>query len=183
MLNPSLPTLAIILGGGFAALNLPGLLNPSAFAGAARKFPRNIAAGWVLILAATAWFIHYVSLETVADFANIKTPLCVFFAAVGLATCFFVQDFLAVRGLAVFLLVLAKLTVDTAHLAETDWRLVLVTWAYVWVALGMWLTISPWRLRDWIEWGTATPSRTRALSTLHLCFGLFVAGLGLTVFR
>lgn len=183
MLTPSLSTLAIVLGGGFAALNLPGVLNPAGFGAAARKFPRNVALGWLLTLAATAWFVHYVSLETVADFAAIKTPLCIFFGAVGVATCIFVTDFLAVRGLAAFLLVLAKCTVDTARGVESDWRLVLVTWAYAWVIAGMWLTVSPWRLRDWIGWMTANESRTRWWSVMHLGFGLFVAVLGFTVFR
>lgn len=183
MLNPSLSTLAIVLGAGFAVLNAPGVFSPAAFGQAARKFPRNTVFGYALTLLATAWFVHYVSLETVADFANIKTPLCLFFAAVGVATCIYVRDFLAVRGLAVFLLVLAKLTVDTARMADTEWRLVLVSWAYVWVVLGMWLTISPWRLRDWIDWATASEGRTRAFSTLHLVFGVFVAALGFTVFR
>lgn len=183
MMNPSFSTLAIILGSGFAALNVPGLVKPAAFAAAARKFPRNLVFGWILTLLATAWFVHYVSLETVADFAAIKKPLCIFFAGVGVATCLFVRDFLAARGLAVFLLVLAKCTVDSARSVETDWRLVLVSWAYVWVIVGMWLTVSPWRLRDWIGWATASEGRTRFLSGLRLGFGLFVAALGFTVFR
>lgn len=181
--NPSLSTLAIALGAAFAALNFPGVLNPSGFASVARRFPRNTAIGCVLTLLATAWFVYYVSLETVADFASIKTPLCIFFGAVGVAACVFVRDFLAVRGLAVFLLVLAKFTVDAARMADTEWRLVLVTWAYVWVFVGMWLTISPWRLRDWILWATANERRTRTVSILRLAFGLFVAALGFTVFR
>jgi hypothetical protein len=183
MLNPSLSTLAIVLGGGFAALNIPGVFSPKSFSVAARRFPRNTAIGYVLTLLATAWFVYYVGLETVADFAAIKKPLCMFFAAVGIATCFFVRDFLAVRGLAVVLLLLAKLTVDTARFADSNWRLVLVTWAYLWILIGMWLTISPWRLRDWISWATASDQRVRALSGLRLAFGAFVAILGFTVFR
>ena len=183
MLNPSLSTLAIVLGGGFAALNIPGVISPESFSAAARRFPRNTAIGYVLTLLATGWFVYYVSLETVADFAAMKRWLCMFFAGVGIATCFFVRDYLAVRGLAVFLLLLAKLTVDTARLAETNWRLVLVTWAYLWVLLGMWLTISPWRLREWITWATASEQRVRTLSGLRLAFGAFVAILGFTVFR
>src|SRR5215216_6630423 len=101
MLNPSVSTLAIFLGGAFAALNVPGVINPAGFANAARKFPRNTTIGCVLTLIATAWFVYYVNLETVADFANIKLPLCLFFTAVGIATCIYVRDFLAVRGLAV----------------------------------------------------------------------------------
>jgi len=183
MLNPSLSTLAIVLGGGFAALNMPGVFSPQSFSHAARRFPRNTTVGYLLTLIATGWFVYYVNLETVADFAAIKRPLCMFFAAVGVATCFFVRDFLAVRGLAVFLLLLAKLTVDTARLADTNWRLVLIIWAYLWVVLGMWLTISPWRLRDWITWATASEQRIRTLSGLRLAFGAFVAVLGFTVFR
>jgi hypothetical protein len=183
MFNPTLSTLAIILGSGFAALNLPGILNPTGFAATARQFPRNTAIGYILTLLATAWFIAYVNQETVADFAAIKKPLCIFFAGVGIAVCIFVRDFLAVRGLAALLLVLAKCTVDTARAVDTDWRLVLVTWAYAWVFFGMWLTISPWRLRDWITWATASKERTRLLSGLRIGFGVFVAALGLTVFR
>jgi hypothetical protein len=47
----------------------------------------------------------------------------------------------------------------------------------------MWLTISPWRLRDWITWATATENRVRVLSGLRLAFGAFVAILGFTAFR
>ena len=73
--------------------------------------------------------------------------------------------------------------VDTARWADTEWRLVIVTWAYVMVVGGMWFTISPWRLRDLIDWATATEQRTRLLSAARLAFGLFVVVLGLTVFR
>ena len=105
------------------------------------------------------------------------------FGAVGVGTCLFVRDFLAVRGLAVMLLLCAKLITDTARVVETDWRLVLVTLAYAWVFVGMWFTISPWRLRDLIEWGTASETRTRLFSGLRLGFGVFVLALAVTVYR
>ena len=41
----------------------------------------------------------------------------------------------------------------------SDWRLVLVTMAYLMVVVGMWLTASPWRMRDWIEYLTANEGR------------------------
>ena len=47
----------------------------------------------------------------------------------------------------------------------------------------MWFTISPWRLRDLIDWATRTDRRVRVGSGLRLAFGLFVVILGLTVFR
>jgi hypothetical protein len=73
--------------------------------------------------------------------------------------------------------------VDTARWVDSGWRLVIVTWAYMWILAGMWFTISPWRLRDFIQWGTATPERIRLLSGLRVAFGLFVLLLGLTAFR
>jgi hypothetical protein len=47
----------------------------------------------------------------------------------------------------------------------------------------MWFTIAPWRLRDLIEFGTATENRIRIGSVLRLAFALFIVALGLTVFR
>jgi len=93
------------------------------------------------------------------------------------------RDFLPVRGLAVLFLLLAKLMVDTARWEDTEWRLVIATWAYVLAVAGMWFTISPWRLRDILNWATATEERTRLLSGLRLAFGVFVLVLGMTVFR
>jgi hypothetical protein len=137
----------------------------------------------VLTLMATAWFLYYVNLETVADFAHMKPFLYLLFGAVGVGACIYVRDYLAVRGLAVILLLCAKLMVDTARMVETDWRLVIVTLAYLWVFAGMWFTISPWRLRDIILWATATEQRTRFLSGVRLGFGIFLVVLGMTVFK
>jgi hypothetical protein len=107
------------------------------------------------------------------------------FAAVGVLSCVFVQDFLAVRGLAVVFLLLGKLMVDTGrpHLGESPWVLVIQTWAYVLVAAGIYFTVTPWKLRDLLNWGTATETRVRVGSAIRLGFALLVLVLGVTVFR
>ena len=51
------------------------------------------------------------------------------------------------------------------------------------VVAGIWLTVSPWRLRDWLAWGVANEKRLKVICGLKLAFGLLVAGLGLTVFK
>ena len=180
-----LSTLAIALGAIYAAPQIYGLANPKGYADWLRKFPRHIPIGVALVLAGTAWFLYNLSLESIADFAAFKTHMMVVFAAIGLGTCIFVHDFLAVRGLAVLLLLLAKLMVDTGrvHLGDSPWVLVNQAWAYAFVAAGIWLTISPWRLRDWIAWNTANENRTRLTSVMRLAFGLFMVALGMTVFR
>lgn len=177
-----LSTLSVCLGLSFAALNLFGLLYPARFGAGARKFPRSIPVGCVLTLAGTAWFIWNVSHESLADFETLKPFLFTLFVGVGLGTCFFVQDFLAVRGLSILLLLLGKTMVDAQRWAASDWRLVIAGWAYVMVLGGMWFTVSPWRVRDFINWATANESRIRVTSAIRCAFGLFVAALGFTVF-
>ena len=178
-----LSTLAVLLGLGFGLPQLYGLMKPAKFREAVRKFPRSEPWGYALMLLGTAWFLWNLDQENISDFAAYKKALLIGFAAVGVATCIYVRDFLAVRGLAVVFLLLAKLMVDTARWEDTEWRLVIVTWAYVLVIAGMWFTVSPWRLRDLLNWGTATDQRVRLGCGLRLAFGLFVIALGLAVFR
>ena len=137
------------------------------------------------MLLGTVWFVWNLSQESVRRFAAYKNILFAGFVGVGLGTCIFVQDFLAVRGLAIVLLLLAKVMVDTGRMAltQTQWVLVIQMWGYVLVVAGIWLTVSPWRLRDFLAWGTASEQRIKIGCGLRLAFGLFVAALGLTAFR
>jgi hypothetical protein len=180
-----LSTLSILLGLGVAAPNLYALLKPSKFAEAARKFPRSIPLGTLFIGLATAWFVFNVRGESIADFESMKPYLYMLFIGVGVGTCLFVKDYLAARGLAVLMLLVAKLMVDTGrpNLGETPWVLLIQTWAYILVVAGIWFTISPHRVRDMIYWNVANEKRLRVLSAIRLTFGLLVVFLGLTVFK
>ena len=175
-----LSTLTVLLGLGLGLPQIYGLLKPADFSAAVRKFPRSLPWGYALMLIGTGWFLYNLSQESISDFAAYKNVLLGGFAAVGIASCVYVQDFLAARGLAVVLLLLAKLMVDTGrpHLGETSLVLVIQAWAYVLVVAGIWLTVSPWRLRDWLEWATANESRTKAGCGIRLAIGLLVATLG-----
>jgi hypothetical protein len=178
----TLSTLSILLGGAIVLSHIYGVFKPAEFAAALRKFPRSVPVGCVLVGIATLWFILNLRQESIADFETFKPVLYLLFAAVGIGTCIFVQDFLAVRGLAVVLLLLAKLMVDTARWEESNWRLVIVVLAYLWVFAGMWFTISPWRCRDILNWKTANDKRTRIWSMVRVAFGVFVVLLGLAAF-
>jgi hypothetical protein len=182
MMTVKLSTLSICLGLAAALFNLIGVLKPGEFAAALRKFPRSLPWGYLLTLCGAGWFIWNVSRESLADFETIKPYLFTLFIAVAVGSCVFVKDFLAVRGLAIVLLLLGKLMVDSERWAASEWRLVIAIWAYLLVIAGIWFTVSPWRLRDLIYWATATPSRTRMFSGMRAAFGLFVAVLGFTVF-
>ena len=180
-----LSLLSILLGLGMGVPQVYGITQPQKFAAAVRRFPRNLPVGVFLMLLGTAWFVWNVHNESVSDFAAFKPAMMVGFVAVGVLSCVYIQDFLAVRGLAVLMLLLAKLMVDTGrpHLGETHWAWVIQTWAYVLVVAGIWFTITPWRLRDFLHWGTATETRVRLGSALRLAFAAFIVLLGLTAFR
>jgi len=184
MSSISLSTLAVILGLAMGLPQIYGLVNPTAFRVAVRKFPRSVPWGVALMLLGTGWFLYNLSLESVSDFASYKNVLLAGFAAVGIGSCIFVQDFLAVRGLAVVFLLLAKLMVDTgrSHLGS-GWVLIFQGWAYLLVIAGIWLTISPWRLRDLLNWATADERRIKIGCGLRLAFGLFIAVLGFTAYK
>jgi hypothetical protein len=180
-----LSLLSILLGLGLGAPQVYGLARPKQFAAAAKKFPRNLAIGVALMLLGTAWFIWNVNNEPIADFSAFKPYMMGGFIAVGVGACIFVQDFLAVRGLAVVLLLLGKLMLDTGrpHLAESPFVPVFQAWAYLLIIAGIWFTITPWRLRDLLNWATATETRIRLLSGVRLAFAAFILILGLTVFH
>jgi hypothetical protein len=180
-----LSTLSIVLGLGMGLPQIYGIVNPQKFAASVRKFPRNVPIGIALMLLGTIWFLWNLNQESISDFANYKQYLFFGFAGVGIGSCIFIQDFIAVRGLAVVFLLLAKLMVDTGRpmLSVTHWALVIQTWAYVLVVAGIWLTVSPFRLRDLLNWATASETRVRVGSAIRLAFGLFVATLGFTAFR
>jgi hypothetical protein len=179
----TLSTLAILIGAVYSAIQIFALLRPDEFSKHARAFPRSEGIGFVLMGLGTAWFLYNLQAEAIADFAAYKKYMLLAFGAIGVLTCIFVRDFLAVRGLAVCLLLLAWITLNRTRWADTPARLVLVVWAYTWVIGGMWLTISPWRLRDFLNWWTAHPNRLRIGAALQLALGVAVLVLGLTAFR
>jgi hypothetical protein len=180
-----LSLLSILLGLGFAAPQIYGIVNPQKFAASVRRFPRNLPAGIFLMLLGTAWFAWNVNTEPIADFSVFKPYMLAAFIAVGILSCIFVQDFLAVRGLAVVFLLLAKLMVDTGrpHLGESPYVQVIQIWAYVLIVAGIWFTVAPWKLRDFLNWATATEARIKISSAIRLAFAIFILLLGLTVFR
>lgn len=179
----TLSQLSLLLGAGIAAPQIWQLARPADWRRWSGRFPRSQPIGWVLMVVATVWFLSHVQNETLADFTRFKPYLLAGFASIGLLTCVYVNDFLAVRGLALVLLLLAKLMVDTARWHESDWRWVISGLAYAWMIAGIWLTISPWRLRDFLEWHNRSDERIRALAGGRLGFAIGLMLLGLTVFR
>lgn len=179
----TLSQLCLILAGLMVVSHGIAFLKPDAISGWLQRFPRNVALGVPLMLVGTAWFEWNLWHETLSDIAPYKTLMLVGFALVGIASCLFVKDYLAVRGLSVLLLMAAWYMCEKARPHDSLWRDAIIGWAYVWVILGLWWSMAPWRLRDWINWCVARPSILRGAAAAGVAWGIFVAGLGLTALR
>lgn len=179
----SLSILAMILGAAYCLVQVYALLQPKSFGEKARAFPRSEKAGFVLMAIGTLGFLYNLNAEAIADFAAYKKLMLACFGGLGFLACIFVRDYLAVRGLSICLLLLAWFTLNQTRWEQSSARLIVVVWAYSWVIAGMWFTVSPWRLRDFLHWLTANERRLRAGSVVQLAFGALIVLLGATVFR
>lgn len=187
----SIDNMSLLLGGFLVVLSGYTLAKPKEVGQALKSFPRANAPGYVLMLAATAWFLWNIKSEDMADYRDLKTYFYIGFGAIGLGSCVFLRDFLAVRGLAVFMMLVAKLMLDTQRIymlaapeeTMSEWRLVFAVWGYAIVVMSMWTIISPWRMRDMINWMVAEPKRLVIKSGLQLLLGILLIVLGLTVFQ
>ena len=178
----SLANLSLILGVLSVAKGIWGFTSCDKSIEFARAFPRNDNVGYVAILAAMVWFLLILKSESMSDFERYRIHFNGFILITGIGACIYLKDYLAVRGTAVLMILLAKFIVDTARWHESDWRLVLVTLAYIMVLAGMWFTASPWRMRDLLQWATAEEDRFKKLCIGRAVFGVLLVILGLAVF-
>lgn len=147
----------------------------------ARALPRSKPATWILMGAGTAWFLYHVTNFGEADYGNFKQYLFIAFFAIAALSFFWTPDFLAVRGLSILMLLVANENLDAAFMRwEDPQRLVFVAYTYVMIVLAMYLAISPFRVRDFLEWAYAKAGRIKATGAGLLALGLALAAIALT---
>lgn len=175
-------TLATLIP-GLLLLALGGLLlsGSSAVSSTLRAFPRSTVASVVLFGAGAAWFLVNIWNLSEADFGQYRVPLFIFFAVIAGASFFLVPDFLAVRGLAVLVLLGAMPLLDAAYMEyHHPQRLFMVSAVFLAVALAIYLGASPFRMRDFLEWLYRQPSRPRVWGGLLTAYGLLLCAVAFT---
>jgi len=171
-----------ILGAAFIAARLPGVVAPEKFRAHARKFPRSVMWGRILIGVAAVWAGISVYRAATDDWAWAR-PLVVI--GVPIAYWLVIQyadQFLAIRGTAAILLLIAKVALDAADRSDVPWRLVVTVLAYLWVCAAMWMAVAPHQVRDWIGVVTANNARCRAACGVGVAIGALLVMLGLFVY-
>ena len=168
----TLSKFSILLGVALAVPQVWALLKPAQFAASLKKFPRSELWGYALTAIGASWFLYNVNREAIAEFAAYKKHMLIGFGSVALLACLFVPDYLAVRGLCITMLMLCSYILSLTRWEESQWRLLLVIGAYVWIVISMWWMVSPWRMRDFLNWLTARPERLRNIAIVRLVFAV-----------
>ncbi|MEX2381818.1 MAG: hypothetical protein WD490_05515 [Opitutales bacterium] len=161
---------------GLALLALGGLLlwNGKPVGAVARDFPRSQRAAVVFMGISSVWFLYHITQLGDADFGDFRRPLFIGFAAVAILSFRYARDFLAVRGVCIFFLLVAAVLLNAAFMQEPASRLFLVTFAYAGIFLSLYLAASPFRLRDFIYWLFRNEKRPKVLGGIFFGYGLIL---------
>jgi hypothetical protein len=171
-----------IIGAAIIAGRLPGVITPDKFIAYARKFPRSVLWGRILMGICALWAGIVMFNAAVDDFAWAR-PLVVIGVPIAYGLVIqFADQFLAIRGVAALLLLIAKVTLNAADLSDSPSRLIVTVLAYLWVCAAVWMASAPHQVRDWINFITANAARCRAACSLGAAVGVFLVLLGLFVY-
>src|SRR5436309_1027091 len=170
------------VGGLIVAARIPAVVAPAKFREHAVRFPRSAVWGRVLmgIAAAIAWWIMY---HAATDEWRWAQPLILVGVPVAYVLVInFAPNYLAMRGSAALMLMIAKQMVDAADASESPWRLIVTVLAYLWVIGAIWMTATPHHIRDFIGFWTANDNRCRLANGAGLVVGLALVALGVFVY-
>ena len=140
-----------------------------------QAFPRSRLATYFLMGTSTVWFLCHVTQLGPADFGQYKHFLFALFLTVAVGAFFFVPDFLAVRGLAALILLLAGVLLDAGFMQAPE-SIPLNIFVYFAILIALVLGAYPYKLRDFFEWLYRTDARPRVFGSLATTYGLFLIG-------
>ncbi len=142
----------------------------------AKAFPRSTTAAYILMGAATAWFLYKVMHLGPADFGQYKKLLFILFLVVAVGSFYFVPDFLAVRGLAALTLLTAGALLDASYMYFGA-ALILKVFVYICIVAALLLGASPYKLRNFLEWLYKSEQRPKIFGGIFAAYGLLLAGV------
>ena len=173
---PSLLTFTILSALVLLLCGIPLLLVPGKVGTVIRAFPRHRMTGIVTMLIGGGWFIWKLSQLGQSDFGDYKEIMMLLFAATLFGSIFYVRDFLAVRGVAILILLSANTGLKSAFgLYDIPERLVLVSILYFFIVLSLVYGTVPYKMRDTVNWLLAAPVRIRALGAILTLIGISLA--------
>lgn len=144
-----------------------------------QAFPRSKVAAYILLGTAAAWFLYKVTQLGPADFGQYKNILFIVFLVVALGSYIYVPDFLAVRGLAALILLIAGALLDASFMYYGS-ALILKLFVYLAIVLALILGANPYKLRDFFEWLYKEERRPKIFGGIFAAYGLVLLGVAFT---
>jgi hypothetical protein len=164
---PSLLTFTLLTALVLLVIGLPLAAVPARLETLVRGFPRNRATAIVTMLLGGGWFLWKITQLGQSDFGDYKNLLLILFAATLIGSILYVQDFLAVRGVAILVLLSANTGLKSAFgLYDIPGRLVLVTILYLFIVAALIFGTIPFKMRDLVDWAYAAPFRVRMIGSV-----------------
>lgn len=168
---------------GLLLLVLGGLLlwNGAVVGATAKELPRSHRATWLFMGSGALWFMWRLFHLGTADELLPKPILLIAFGAIAVLSFTQAPDFLAVRGLAILMLLAAH---DLLRAAYMEWdypqRLFMVGLVYIGIVAAIYLGGYPYRLRDFFGWLFARGGRARALGAVLTGYGMLLTVVAFT---
>ncbi len=147
-----------------------------------KAFPRSRLASFVFFGGSAVWFIYLLSKLGPADFGDYRNILMLIFGVVGVAAFFASRDFLAVRGLAILILLIARPMLDSSlvYYPPPGSRVWLNGFVYLCIVLAIYFGSLPYQARDFFLWLFERRARGRVLGAFCAAYGIGLAWLALT---
>lgn len=144
-----------------------------------KSFPRSANAGFILLTIVSVWAFLLIALIDLGEFTPLRPMLLIVIAAGYFLTLKYVEEFLAVRALGIFLLLVAEPLLEAAFLRPETSRLLVVILAYVGILVGLFWVGMPYLMRDQIAWLSQNSSRWRSGWGIGLIYGaaMFISAL------
>ena len=136
-----------------------------------KKFPRSQPIGTVLLSVDLLWAFWLAWVMDWGEFYYMQRWILIALPVFFFLTLQFVDEYLAVRALGIFLLLAGAPLLDAAYLHPQMSRLLLVVLAYAYIILGMFWVGQPHLLRDQIDWLGRSALRWKAAIMAGIAYG------------
>ena len=178
----SLFTAGLVLAIWLIGIHALMLAKPAMVQGFLKKFPRNDQLGQVVMGVGLAWFWLLIAPDHLGKLSALSMDLGEFNSAKGflqlavpvslILVCRSVRDFLAVRALGLFGLMVAAPLLGASFLKDPSSRLLVPIFAYIVLTASMFCVGMPYLFRDAVTWVTADQKRWTLLSVAGLGYGV-----------
>lgn len=180
--NLSLQPAGLLAGIILALLGIVGFLGQNAVRNSLPRFPRSSLAGVIILALDLVWSFWIVATMEMGEFSSFRRPFLIALPIGFFLALRFVDEFLAVRALGIFLLLSAEPLLEAAFFRYETSRLLLTVLAYGLIVLGLiWVTM-PYKMRDEIDWLTESAARWRGLTALSFLYGVALLMLAFFVY-